>query len=369
MALLRVLHLVGSPTNQPYCDLSVLYANGCIEALRNPARFEFLIALVTPDGLWRFPVSLVPSERDAADQTTTTTLAAAALDTAAALAFLAAARIDVAVPHLFCLAGMTHYRALLDVLGIAYIGNRPFQMALAADKAKTRTVVAAAGVRVPAAQLLYPGDAVVMPLPVVIKPNNSDNSDGLSLVSTLGALPAALATAFAYSHSVLAETFVPLGREVRCGVVATGGQLRLLPLEEYRLDATTRPVRTHADKLQRDDGNALGFAAKDASQSWIVPTDDPIVAAVWDAARRCHIALGCEHYSLFDFRIDPLGQPWFLEAGLYCSFSPKSVLVAMMAAAGTPLNVFFDAAVQHALQTSGPPKPLPTSAMPPAVAR
>lgn len=348
MALLRVLHLVGSPTNQPYCDLSVLYASGCIDALRNPARYEFVIALVTPDGQWRFPPSLAPSAASHA----------APMDCAAALAVIAAARIDVAVPHLFCLAGMTHYRALLDVLGIAYIGNRPFQMALAADKAKTRTVVAAAGVRVPAAQLLYPGDAVAMPLPLVIKPNNSDNSDGLSLVTNRDALPAALATAFACSSSVLAEAFVPLGREVRCGVVVSGGELRLLPLEEYRLDPTTRPVRTHADKLKRDDGNALGFAAKDASQSWIVPTDDPMVPAVWEAARRCHIALGCEHYSLFDFRIDPHGQPWFLEAGLYCSFSPKSVLVAMMAAAGTPLDVFFDAAIRQAMRTAAVPAPL-----------
>ena len=351
LRVLRVLHLVGSPTNQPYCDLSVLYARGCIDALRNPARYEFVIALVTPDGRWRFPTSLAPSVVG------NTANSAAAMNTAAALAFLAAAHIDVAVPHLFCLAGMTHYRALLDVLGIAYIGNRPFQMALAADKAKTRTVVAAAGVRVPAAQLLYPGDAMVMPLPVVIKPNNSDNSDGLSLVTRPDALPAALATAFACSDSVLAEAFVPLGREVRCGVVVSGGQLRLLPLEEYRLDPTTRPVRTSADKLKRDDGNALGFAAKDASQSWIVPTDDPIIAAVWDAARRCHTALGCEHYSLFDFRIDPLGQPWFLEAGLYCSFSPKSVLVAMMAAAGTPLNVFFDTAIRLAMPTDHTPEP------------
>lgn len=346
--VLRVLHLVGSPTNQAYCDLSVLYASGCIDALRNSARYEFVMALVTPDGLWRFPTALSPSAANNA----------APMDTTAALALLAAARIDVAVPHLFCLAGMTHYRALLDVLGIAYIGNRPFQMALAADKAKTRDVVTAAGVRVPAAQLLYPGDAMVMPLPVVIKPNNSDNSDGLSLVTRPGQLPAALATAFACADSVLAEAFVPLGREVRCGVVVIGGQLQLLPLEEYRLDATTRPVRTHADKLKRDDGNTLGFAAKDASQSWIVPTDDPIVPAVWEAARRCHIALGCEHYSLFDFRIDLLGQPWFLEAGLYCSFSPKSVLVAMMAAAGTPLDVFFDAAIELAMRTDTVPVPL-----------
>ena len=58
---------------------------------------------------------------------------------------------------------------------------------------------------------------------------------------------------------------------------------------------------------------------------------------VHDAARASHIALGCRQYSLFDFRIDPTGRPWFLEAGLYCSFATTSVLAVMARAAGTAL--------------------------------
>ena len=149
---------------------------------------------------------------------------------------------------------------------------------------------------------------------------------------------------------MLVEAFVPLGREVRCGIVVEGGELRLLPLEEYRLDPVTTPVRTSADKLKRDDDQSLAFAAKDATRSWIVALDDPAVPAVWEAARLCHTALGCTQYSLFDFRIDPQGRAWFLEAGLYCSFSLKSVLVAMMAAAGTPLSLFFSTAAHAAIQ-------------------
>ena len=40
---------------------------------------------------------------------------------------------------------------------------------------------------------------------------------------------------------------------------------------------------------------------------------------------------------LFDFPLDPQGQPWFLEAGLYCSFSPKSAIASMAKAAGITL--------------------------------
>ena len=57
--------------------------------------------------------------------------------------------------------------------------------------------------------------------------------------------------------------------------------------------------------------------------------------------RGCHRALGCRDYSLFDFRIDPEGQPWFLEAGLYCSYAPSSVIAVMAAAIGLDVADLF----------------------------
>lgn len=341
MAVVRVLHLVGSPTSQAHFDLSALYAGDCLAGLHQPDKYEFIIALVTPDGIWRFPASLGSASVDAAQP----------MALAEAITWLARQKIDVALPQMFCLAGMTHYRSILELLGIPYLGNRPFQMGLSADKAKAKAVVAAAGVRVPAGQLVHRGESQgwgpvpAVALPVVVKPNNSDNSDGVTLVRHADEYAAALALAFTFSDAVLVETYVPLGREVRCAIVVQAGLLRCLPLEEYFVDSVTRPVRTRENKLTRDGDNHLVLAAKQVSQAWIVEPLDPVVPAVWEAARLCHAALGCEQYSLFDFRVDPDGVPWFLEAGLYCSFSPKSVIPTMMAAAGTPLGEFFDAAV------------------------
>jgi D-alanine-D-alanine ligase len=117
-----------------------------------------------------------------------------------------------------------------------------------------------------------------------------------------------------------------------------------LPLEEYAVDAQTKPIRGRDDKLARTADDDLYLVAKDASRAWIVPTDDPVTERVWEAARRCHVALGCRHYSLFDFRIDPDGQPWFLEAGPYCSFADTSVIAVMAAAAGVSVpRLFADA--------------------------
>ena len=66
--------------------------------------------------------------------------------------------------------------------------------------------------------------------------------------------------------------------------------------------------------------------------------------------RSCHVALGCRHYSLFDFRIDPAGRPWFLEAGLYCSFARQSVIPMMAAAAGISLPDLFQTALAQTVR-------------------
>jgi len=137
---------------------------------------------------------------------------------------------------------------------------------------------------------------------------------------------------------------------VRCGLVERDGELVGLPLEEYLLDGTTRPVRSYDDKLAPDDGGGLRLVAKDNPEVLIVDVDDPVTARVWDAARRCHVALGCRDYSLFDFRIDPTGRPVFLEASLYCSFAPSSVLAVMAAAGGIALDDLLATAVTGALK-------------------
>jgi D-alanine-D-alanine ligase len=85
-----------------------------------------------------------------------------------------------------------------------------------------------------------------------------------------------------------------------------------------------------------------------------VDPGDPVTRRVQEAARQCHLALGCRDYSLFDFRIDPDGQPWFLEAGLYCSFARKSVIAVMAAAAGIPVPELFQLAIREKTSRANP---------------
>jgi D-alanine-D-alanine ligase len=338
---IRVLHLVGSAVSDFLCDLSRLYAQDCLDSTTDTERYEFFIAYVTPDRKWRFPVDLRPESIRSA-------LPMALSD---ALQFLTALQLDVVVPQMFCLPGMTSYRALFDVLGIPVLGNTPDVMALAADKAKAKAVVAAAGVRVPSGEVLRRGEQPSLSPPVVVKPVTGDNSLGVSLVrdrTDYGtALDSALTAAFEHSDEVLVESFVELGREVRCGIVERDGELICLPLEEYNVDQATKPIRTHDDKISRNADGGLNLVAKVSTRAWMVDPGDPVTQRVWDVAKKCHRALGCRHYSLFDFRIDRDGQPWFLEAGLYCSFAEQSVISVMASAAGISLRDLFAAVIRE----------------------
>jgi D-alanine-D-alanine ligase len=326
--VLQVLHLVGSAVDPFYAELSRLYAAGCLASTANAALYQFHIAYVSPDRQWCFPEDLTMGAIDRAPS----------MSFAAAVQVLSDRHIDVALPQMFCLPGMTHYRALLDLLNIPYVGNAPDLMALAADKAKTRAVVVAAGVRVPPGELLRLGDRPQITPPAVIKPVNTDNSLGLALVQRPADYETALSIAFTHADAVLVERFIELGREVRCGVIEQAGQLIYLPLEEYAMNPIDRPIRRYADKLKQDQTLGLTMVAKDPTLSWIVDPGDPLTDRVGAIAKQCHIALGCRHYSLFDFRIDPDGQPWFLEAGLYCSFAQNSVISAMAKVAGISLD-------------------------------
>ncbi len=337
LTIQRVLHLVGSAVDDFHAGLSRLYAGGCLDAFVDRTGYDAHIAYVSPDGSWRFPAALSARALAQAQSCTITE----------ALQHITSLDIDVVVPQMFCLPGMTSYRALFDVLGIPYLGNRPEVMAIGAAKAKARAVVAAAGVAVPAGEVLAPGQRRTLPLPVVVKPLAADNSVGVSLARDSAEYDAAVHLASAHSSTVLVESYVELGREVRCGIVVRDGDLLCLPLEEYAVDTNSKPIRTGEDKIVRDDDGGLHLVAKDDSKAWLVHDDELLTERVWAAARRAHRALGCRHYSLFDFRIDPGGRPWFLEAGLYCSYAPSSVIPTMAAAVGLGVTELFDIALSE----------------------
>lgn len=102
MSKLNLLYLTGSPESDFFCNLSRLYAQDSINAIANNPNYDILIAYITPDGNWKFPHSL--SFEDIADSQP--------ISLPDAIAWIMTKNIDVVVPQMFCIPGMTHYRAL-----------------------------------------------------------------------------------------------------------------------------------------------------------------------------------------------------------------------------------------------------------------
>ena len=330
MASTSVLLLSGSPEELCMHNLSLRYTRDCLEALRGIDGFSFHVAVVQPDGMWRFS----DPGKGLGLQLCKPIPRLAARDR------LTSGNYDLAIPQLFCRSGMTEYRALLDHLKIPFIGNTADVMGITANKATTKQIVARVGVPVPSHRVMRAPDLERLTPPFIVKPNDSDNSFGVTLVRRRSELSDAFNAARKHSTCVLAEQYIPAGREVRCGIIDHNGSLTCLPLQEYPLN-DQHSIRTTRDKLIISDAKDVDLASKYDSGAVSVPVNDRITTAVWKMAMRCHRALDCRDYSLFDFRIDPHGTPYFMEAGLYCSFAPKSILTLMTKEYGIDLETFF----------------------------
>ena len=105
-----------------------------------------------------------------------------------------------------------------------------------------------------------------------------------------------------------------------------------MPCLEYFLADKAVPIRTSADKLT--DGGKGKLTITSGGRQCPANIDNVLKEKLFDMAAKSHRALGFEHYSLYDVRVDPEGNPFFIEACPYCSFSPKSVIVSMSVADG-----------------------------------
>lgn len=325
----RVLHLVGSTKDTYYYDLSVYYCglcDACPDLDRE--RYAFFFAVVGLDGMWCFPESLQDEVLAAAPR----------MPLPQALERLASLQVDVMVPHMFCVDGMTRYRSLFDLLGIPFLGNHEYTVWPATDKATTKHLLAGAGVQCPKGDLLVKGEVerpTTIGLPCVVKPCNEDNSRGITLVRREEDLVAAIDYAFSFDPRVIVDEYIA-GREVRVACIEEAdGSLSVLPkLEYYLADIRTSAHKLGTDKSGKLSKTALQDAKQDGDRKCPADMSPELNARIDSMIIAAHKAMKCRHYSLFDLRIDAEEQPYILEACFFCSFSPMSVIPSMAQHAG-----------------------------------
>jgi D-alanine-D-alanine ligase len=205
-------------------------------------------------------------------------------------------------------------QGVLETLGLPYTHCGVLASALAMDKAKSKAVLAAAGVTVPGGGLFNRHEAArdhVMPPPYVVKPNAEGSSVGVFLVfeGANGPPQELIAPSWTYGEEVMIEPYI------------AGLELSVAVMDGKALTVTEIVPRT-------------GFYDYDAKYGeggsvHVVPARMPAEAA--ERAKRmaeaAHAALGCRGVTRSDFRYDDINDLLvLLEVNTQPGMTPTSLV-------------------------------------------
>ncbi|HEV2438721.1 MAG TPA: D-alanine--D-alanine ligase [bacterium] len=190
-------------------------------------------------------------------------------------------------------------QGLLELLGLPYTGSGVLASALAMDKLRSRQVLQASGLPVPAWIMLDAGHWPAgrdefarragrdLGYPCVVKPNSQGSSFGVAIVREEAGLDAAIEDALGYDNVVLVEEYLR-GTELTCGILEDPdtGVPHALPVIEI---VPKREFFTYEAKYQ-------------GASEEICPARISAAAAAkaQDLALRAHQVLGCEGFSRVD---------------------------------------------------------------------
>lgn len=211
-------------------------------------------------------------------------------------------------------------QGFFELLGIPHTGSGVRGSSNAMDKDTAKRLCLAAGV--PTADwLMAPADPrdveARLGFPLVVKPNKEGSTVGLTVVKSADGLAAALATAGEYDDEIMLEKFIP-GRELTVGILGD----RALAVGE--IFPKRGEIFDYASKYQKG-------GAEEVFPADLTPDQ---TAHIQNLGLRTHRALKLQDYSRVDFRMDPQGQVWVLEANTLPGMTATSLLPQSAAAVG-----------------------------------
>ena len=240
---------------------------------------------------------------------------------------------------------------ILSELGMPYTGCPGAALAIALDKAKTKTLLEASGINTPRYQLLSPEtiSRFALGYPCIIKPCGEDASHGLSeesVVNNFASLEKQVArVSKLFGGKALVEDFMG-GGEFNATVLGNG-ELTVLPISEivYSLPSIMPRVLTFAAKWEPDSmyfqrTNVICPAEIEKEQR------EDIVKTAKAVFRR----VGCRGYARVDMRLDVEGRLMVLEVNPNPDISPGFGAARQAEAAGMTYNQFIERIVLLALE-------------------
>lgn len=220
-------------------------------------------------------------------------------------------------------------QALLDLAGVRYTGSGVLGSALAMDKDLSKRLFRAAGVPTAEWRMLtttsverwrepaYAAETFAALGPkVVVKPSKQGSTVGLSIIDAPAALADAVALAFQHDDEVMLEAFVP-GRELTAAVLAGAP----LPVGEI--------IPKH-DIYDYECKYTPGMA----EELFPAPIPDAVRDEVQRLALLAYGALKLRGCARVDFRYDPAGQLFCLEANTLPGMTGTSLVPQAAQAAG-----------------------------------
>jgi D-alanine-D-alanine ligase len=292
-----------------------LASAAAVAAALDPDAYQVVRLTIGPDGGWR----------DGTD---------APIGLAAAVEVLGGCDVVLPIGHGPHVEDGT-LAALLDLIGVPYVGSGVRPGALAMDKWVTKLIAQALGIAVAPGHLLTARTAAgwAWTGPVVVKPVSAGSSLGVTLVRAPDQLPGALAEALRHDDRVLVEEVVD-GREIDIAVLGTadGG-------------------RTVSPALEIAADGFFDYAAKYGGGTVFrvpAPIDPAARKALADAAVAVYDALGCRGVARVDFFLTDHG-PVLNEVNTMPGFTGHSQVPRMFAAAGTGYADLIDRLVRDAL--------------------
>ncbi|QLH06799.1 M20/M25/M40 family metallo-hydrolase [Nitrosopumilus ureiphilus] len=198
----------------------------------------------------------------------------------------------------------THVPAMMEMLGIPYIGSGPAGHAIVQDKVMTKIVLQKNNIPTPGFWVFRTPEDTYDDLvfPVIVKPKLESTSMGMEVVDNWNDLRAAVKVQIEkFEQDILVEQFIS-GREFAVGLLGNSPDIDVLPIVEINLDNPDQ-IQTISDKKKMG-GVEKTCPAKLSKEK---------AEEMKQMCRKAFSCLGLNDYSRVDFRMDKDENLYILE--------------------------------------------------------
>jgi len=347
----RILFVAGGISSQYLFDTGMYYSASKEE--KDFLKYTLIYAVLFPDGKINFPKSLEKEDYEKAPK----------YDIFEGGCQIKKMNIDCIFYLPSSWKGLTVYRNVFELLDIPIAGPSAECQNLAFNKILTRAKLGTEGILLPPGcnvkfedkdnlqKVLNQFREKGFTFPVIVKAPCEDDSLGLSVVREEKDLIEAINYAFDFQNKneILIEKFIP-GREIRTAVIQDDNQnLVMLPVCEYGID----PYKIRENKHKIYEWRAITGQESEIIDRIILDekTDSVIIQRLKDISFKCFKGLNVNDWAVFDFRYNTEEDNfYFIEAGLFCHFSPSCNIGKLARDIGITKEQHFDTTFRNAIK-------------------